>query len=72
MVKKGGLIADSALIIGKIIFPDTTTANYSVASKYSGAIIQVVGGQLWYRTLLPNRWNLVSSAAALSITNGIG
>ena len=69
---KGGLIADSALVISRIIFSDTASANFSVASKYSGSVIQVSGGQVWYRTLNPNKWNLFSSASGLSISQGIG
>ena len=69
---KGGLIADSAFVISRIIFSDTASANFSVASKYSGSVIQVSGGQVWYRTLNPNKWNLFALAAALSISQGIG
>lgn len=51
----GGLTSDSVIIISNS-YADTTAANLSVASKYSGSIIRV-GTKLYYRTLLPNRWN---------------
>ena len=58
---KGGLIADTGLIVSRRVFPDTTTANFSYLAYYSGAIIQVSGGLLYYRTLTPNKWNLITS-----------
>lgn len=71
---KGGVSADSAMILSKQIFADTTAANFSVASKYSGALIQVTGGQIWYRTLIPAKWWLINSSAAslVSITQAYG
>lgn len=55
---KGGVQGDSALILPKNSFTDTTTANLSVASKYSGSLIMTSSGgyKVWYRTLLPNVW----------------
>ena len=54
----GGFTADSGLIISNN-FPDTATANLSVVSKYNSIIR--VGNSLWFRTLSPNRWNLLLS-----------
>jgi hypothetical protein len=59
---KGGITADSLVRLSPIIFADTTAANFSVVSKYSGSIIQVAGGQLWYRTLIPNQWYKLSAS----------
>ena len=61
---KGGRRPDSALIISPRIYTDTTEANFSVVKFYSGCLIQVSGGQLWYRVLLPYpKWLLVSSSS---------
>jgi len=58
---RGGLGADSAIVFLNS-FPDTTTANSSVASKYNSIIR--VGTTYWYRTLSPNKWNAFSSGVA--------
>lgn len=52
----GALSADSGLIILNV-FPDTTTANFSVVSKYNSFIR--VGTNLYFRTLVPLKWNLL-------------
>lgn len=54
----GGITSDSGIIISNN-FPDTASANFSVVSKYN-TIIRV-GNALWFRTLSPNRWNLLLS-----------
>lgn len=52
----GGNRPDSAAILAPTIYADTTAANSSVVSLYSGTLIQVTGAQIWYRTLVPPRW----------------
>lgn len=72
--QKGGAIADSGTIISSIVYADTTAANWCAISHYSGALIQVAGGQIWYRTLSPNKWNEISSTGSpiVSISQGYG
>ena len=55
---KGGIGADSAIVFLNS-FPDTTTANFSVISKYNSIIR--IGTAYWYRTLAPNKWNPFAS-----------
>lgn len=57
----GGLASDSGIIILNS-FPDTTTANSSVISKYNSFIR--VGTNLYFRTLVPLKWNLLLSGSS--------
>ena len=57
---RGGLGADSAFVILNS-YPDTTTANYSIVSRYNSIIR--IGSTYWFRTLSPNKWNLFTSGA---------
>lgn len=52
----GGFTADSGIIISNV-FADTNAANNSVV-KFYNSIIRV-GSNLYYRSLNPNRWNLL-------------
>lgn len=71
---RGGLGADSAFILLNN-YADTTAANFSVASKYSGSFIRV-DTSIYYRTLNPNKWNLFakvgSTGTIVSISQGYG
>lgn len=58
----GGMAADSALILLNS-FPDTAAANLSVVSKYNGSFIRI-GTSIYYRTLLPNKWNALTSGGS--------
>lgn len=72
---KGGISSDSAtIILSKHSFTDTTTANFSVISKYRGTVIQLTDGSYWIRQLLPNKWNEISTSSAtlVSISQGYG
>lgn len=59
----GGFTADSGLIISNV-FADTSAANNSVVRLYNSIIR--VGSNLYYRSLSPNRWNLLLT----QISNG--
>lgn len=58
---KGGLSADSAILFLNS-YPDTASANFSVASKYNSIIR--VGTKYYYRTLNPDKWNEFTTAAS--------
>ena len=73
---KGGIFADSSIsILSKHSFADTTAANFSVVSKYSGiAIYTTSDSSYWIRKLNPNKWNKFNTSAASlsSISQGYG
>lgn len=52
---KGGIQGDSALVLPKNNFADTTAANFSRAAGYAGSLI-LVGSDVWVRLLNPGRW----------------
>lgn len=62
----GGNAADSATILRSSYFADTTSANFSVASKYDQSVI-ITGTtgayKVWYRTLNPPVWNQLSNSS---------
>lgn len=74
---KGGTSSDSSVsVLSKHSFTDTTSANFSVISKYKGTIIYTTGdAQYWIRRLLPypiwDKFN-TSAASLVSITQGYG
>lgn len=70
---KGGIQGDSALILPKNSFSDTTTANFSRAAGYQGSLIMTSSGgyKVWYRTLNPNIWNQLATGSIPSNFNPI-
>lgn len=68
-VSRGGLRGDSALILPNVIFPDTTTANFSKAAGYNGSLI-MVNANVYYRTLSPRKWNLIPASTSATVSWG--
>lgn len=71
---RGGGINDSGFIISKILYTDTTSANYCAISHYQLAVACTYNGGLfqeWIRTLNPNVWHLIPSGAIPATFNPI-
>lgn len=68
---EGGLVGDSALLISKVIYADTTAANWCAVSFYSNAVI-ITGTtgnyKLWFRTLNPPVWTQLANNGSVPST----